>query len=188
MMESHDNLPPQSPETTSTWTFVASSASLAPQIDSQGETTTTVSSVNSSQLPWESLADSFLRQLDGQANGWANLSLWTAGSGVSEVERRTEAGIQLPFAAYQSLAAITTPSSQFPADSGGGVEGGGGGGVVRPGGEWSGGNGFVSMASPPSPVQLFFIVKVVIMCFIIVAAVFGNLLVIVSVMRHRKLR
>lgn len=38
------------------------------------------------------------------------------------------------------------------------------------------------------PVILFVTLKLTIMAFIIMAAVFGNLLVIVSVMRHRKLR
>lgn len=43
----------------------------------------------------------------------------------------------------------------------------------------------VIMEPPPSIVLL---IKCFIMGFIILAAIFGNLLVIVSVMRHRKLR
>lgn len=43
----------------------------------------------------------------------------------------------------------------------------------------------IAMQPPPSVILL---IKCFIMGFIILAAIFGNLLVIVSVMRHRKLR
>lgn len=43
----------------------------------------------------------------------------------------------------------------------------------------------VVMESPPS---ILILIKLLLMGFIIIAAIFGNLLVIVSVMRHRKLR
>lgn len=44
----------------------------------------------------------------------------------------------------------------------------------------------VFMDTPPS--SILFLIKLLLMGFIIIAAIFGNLLVIVSVMRHRKLR
>ncbi|XP_059609016.1 octopamine receptor beta-1R-like [Phlebotomus argentipes] len=52
-------------------------------------------------------------------------------------------------------------------------------------------NGFIDTTVPihiPSRTPLLFLIKSFIICLIILAAIFGNLLVIVSVMRHRKLR
>lgn len=191
MMETYDNPVTQSPFTTIT---NATNKSLSyavslihpDNISTAALTTTTIDSSgvfgNASLLPWEVVADTFLKQLNGlesaENNGNGSSSRngsGLSGSGVSIVQ-------QLPFAAYQSVAAISTQSTgtdeQFHDE-------GGGGGV---GGTGAGPDSFVSWASTATPSQVFFIVKVVIMCFIIVSAVFGNLLVIVSVMRHRKLR
>lgn len=196
MMETYENLVTQFPTTTTTRSSAAYSnppvvpiditatnnSSGSPTIDVR--TSEVLLSGNTSLLPWDVIGDTFLKQLNGQGSlqspgrgsGGGNGS----GSGVSVIQ-------QLPFAAYQSVAAISTQPTGtdtsvelFQDDgSGGGVGGGGGIGSA---------DTFVSWASTATPSQVFFVVKVVIMCFIIVAAVFGNLLVIVSVMRHRKLR
>ena len=101
---------------------------------------------NATLLPW----DTFSKPpsgVGGSGNG--------SGSGVSVIQ-------QLPFAAYQSVAAISTQPTgtdeqlQFHTDSAG-VEGGGRS------------DSFVSWASTTSPSQVLFIVKVVLMCFIIVS-------------------
>lgn len=174
MMEMYDNLQSQSPTTTTSSSGISNATTT--NIDSAAANNN--NNNNSSLVSWESLADNFLRQFNGP--GTTGNESTVPGSGATEDgPRRTEAGIQLPFAAYQSLAAaVSTPATdignQFPEDIGGG---GGSGGS----------DAFVSWA-PTTPSQVFFFVKVVIMCFIIVSAVFGNLLVIVSVMRHRKLR
>lgn len=54
-------------------------------------------------------------------------------------------------------------------------------------GDGDGGDGFISALVADMWV-LGYVIKCAAMCFIVVAALFGNLLVMVSVMRHRKLR
>lgn len=182
MMETYDNPLTQSPITTTNATNNSSSysTSFIHPANLNVNTTTTIDSsgafVNVSLLPWEVVADTFLKQLNGlgsseSGNGSSSKNgSGLSGSGVSAIQ-------QLPFAAYQSVAAISTQPTGTDEQFHG--EGGGAG---------AGPDSFVSWASTATPSQVFFIVKVVIMCFIIVSAVFGNLLVIVSVMRHRKLR
>lgn len=180
-METYDNLLTQSPAYAVASTLASSSSSSGSTYPGPGNiSTTTIDSRawNVSLLPWDVVADTFLRQLNGPENTQTNGSRSRngSGSGVSVVQ-------QLPFAAYQSVAAISTQPTgtvELLYEDGGG---GGGGGVTG-----DGTDSFVSWASTATPSQVFFIVKVVLMCFIILAAVFGNLLVIVSVMRHRKLR
>lgn len=223
MMATYDNLLTQSPYdyyspinniTTTAYSEISPALANSSSLSTTTTTATTgidwtsaptteprVSSNNSSRsglLPWDVVADTFLKQLNGQGNftssnssasgvGHGNGSVLSGGgSGGSTSSSVIQ---QLPFAAYQSVAAISTQPTgtdeQFHDDGGGGGGGGFGGlGLGSPG------DSFVSWASSTAttPSQVFFIVKVVIMCFIIVAAVFGNLLVIVSVMRHRKLR
>lgn len=139
---------------------------------------------SSTAFRWES----FLKQLDFRNNDTSSGTV--LGPSIyldtTAAEGQSQSPIQrLPWAAYQSLAAISTQ----PTGPNGNAEltfqdefgGGGTTGAGSPG-------SFISLASAATPSQMFFIVKAVIMCFIIVSAVFGNLLVIVSVMRHRKLR
>lgn len=176
MMEMYDNLPAQSPTTTTSSSSYISNATTT-TIDSLSVAAANNNS-NSSLVSWESLADNFLRQFNGPGTTGndSTVQILPGSGGTDGGQRRTEAGIQLPFAAYQSLAAISTPANEI------------GNQFQEESGAASGGNdAFVSWA-PTTPSQVFFFVKVVIMFFIIVSAVFGNLLVIVSVMRHRKLR
>lgn len=199
MMETYDNLLTQSPTINSSSSEHRSNTSLSGSVfhtttnSIDGRTGGSVSVVNSTLLPWDVIADNFLRQLNGQEKARENETELPAGGLAGEIYRNigiggsTEAAIrQLPFAAYQSLAAISTQATGTLeiADS---IQGHGdvsGGGLV--GGQ---SHPFVSWASMvTTSSQVFFVIKVVIMCFIIVSAVFGNLLVIVSVMRHRKLR
>lgn len=198
MMETYDNLLTHPPPSGITTTTGSTPQLVATNLSSDTSTSTTTATTpidwrtsgpfgNVSLLPWDVVADTFLKQLNGHAESTQHNGSHSSrngsglsGSGVSAIR-------QLPFAAYQSVAAISTQATGTAADEQQFYDagGGGGGGVVGVDGTES----FVSWASTPTtPSQVFFIVKVVIMCFIIVSAVFGNLLVIVSVMRHRKLR